>query len=496
MRFDRQSGVFMHLTSLPGPHGIGDLGAGARDFLEFLDDAGQSLWQFCPVGPTSEAHGNSPYQSFSAFAGNPHLISLEKLTDRGWLSEDDLAPVPEFDRHRTEYHRVSEFKMNALRTAFENFRETASEAEQSEFEAFRERESTWLRGYTLFRALKQEFGGDLWTNWPHEVKTRDPDALARYRDELEDEVDFRAFAQYVFDEQWREFKAEAEDRNISLVGDLPIYVALDSADVWAAPEAFQLDENNEPVDVAGVPPDMGDAGQKWGNPLYDWGRLEENGFDWWIDRLERLFDLVDVARLDHFKGFDAYWAIPAHADSPAEGEWRPGPGIRFFDAVESALGELPFIAEDLGHLDEGMLTLRDRFEFPGMRVPHYADWCSPHHRYKPSDYPENCVAYTATHDTNTTVGWYQTLADQQRDCLHYALGTDGSDINWTLIESVWNSNAVVAVTTMQDLLGLDSHARFNTPGTAEGNWGWRVTRDGLSDDIADRLRGLNDIYIR
>jgi 4-alpha-glucanotransferase len=488
MRFQRQGGVFMHVTSLPGPHGIGDLGAGARDFLDFLDRANQSLWQFCPLGPTSSAHGNSPYQSFSAFAGNPLLVSLNRLADDGLLEPDELEGE-EFDRHSVEYDRVASFKRDRLRLAFDRF-----EPDEA-YEAFCEREAYWLDGYALFIALKREFDGALWTTWPHEVKTRDPDTLDRYREELADEIAYQTFVQYVFDRQWKALRDYADERGIGLVGDLPIYVALDSADVWTAPDAFALDEDNEPTVVAGVPP-QNDAGQRWGNPLYDWDELQETGYGWWLDRLRRLFDLVDVTRIDHFKGFDEYWAIPADSDHAGDGEWRDAPGHDFFETVQHELGDLPFVVEDLGFLDESLVDLRDRFEFPGMRVPQYADWCQQGHMYQPMHYPDNVVGYTSTHDTDTIVGYYQDLGGQQRDCLHYNLGADGSDIHWSIIEAVWNSEAVIAFTTMQDLLGLDSHARFNTPGTAEGNWRWRVTREGFDDDVADELASLTDIYIR
>jgi 4-alpha-glucanotransferase len=490
MRFQRQGGVFVHVTSLPGPHGIGDLGQGARDFLDFLDRANQSLWQFCPLGPTLGAHGNSPYQSFSAFAGNPLLVSLHRLADRGLLTDEEVAVDDgTFDRHGVDYERVASFKRDRLRTAFERFEPT------DEYRAFCEREAYWLDGYALFMALKHEFEGALWTTWPSEVKTRDPDTLDRYREELAAEIAYRKFLQYVFDEQWTALRGYAAERGIGLVGDLPIYVGLDSADVWTAPDAFRLDEENEPTVVAGVPP-QNDAGQRWGNPLYDWERLRERGYDWWLDRLRRLFDLVDITRIDHFKGFDEYWAIPADSDHAGDGEWVDAPGHDFFETVERELGELPFVVEDLGFLDEGLVELRDRFEFPGMRVPQYADWCQQGHMYQPMHYPDNVVAYTATHDTDTVVGYYQDLGERQRDCLHYNLGVDGSNIHWSMIEAVWNSEAVIAFTTMQDLLGLDSHARFNTPGTAEGNWRWRVTREGFDTDVADELASLTDIYIR
>jgi 4-alpha-glucanotransferase len=288
----------------------------------------------------------------------------------------------------------------------------------------------------------------------------------------------------------------AHEKDLKLVGDLPIYVALDSADVWAAPEAFDLNDEHEPAVVAGVPPNADDSGQRWGNPLYDWERLQETGYEWWLDRLDRLFEMIDVTRIDHFKGFDEYWAIPADADSPAAGEWRDAPGYDFFETVEAEFGDLPFIAEDLGFIDQQLIDFREEFDFPGMKVPHYANWCQAGDPNQPMHYPENAVAYSATHDTDTTVGYYHSLPDEQKDCLHYNLGVDGSEIHWSMIEAVWNSNAVIALAPMQDLLGLDSHARFNTPGTAEGNWDWRCTRDGFADDVADHLAMLTDIHIR
>ena len=328
------------------------------------------------------------------------------------------------------------------------------------------------------------------------MKTRDPDALADARAEYADEIRYREFVQFCFDEQWRALADYADEKGITLVGDLPIYVALDSADVWAAPEAFDLTESNEPAVVAGVPPNPDDAGQRWGNPLYDWETLREDGYGWWLDRLRRLFDLVDVTRIDHFKGFDEFWAIDADSDDPGDGEWRDAPGHDFFETVERELGDLPFIVEDLGFLDASLVDLRDRFAFPGMRVPQYADWCREGDMYQPMHYPESSVAYTSTHDTDTFVGYYRDLDDRTRDCLHYNIGADGSEIHWSIIDAVWNSASVLAFTTTQDLLGLGSDARFNTPGTQTGNWEWRVTREGLDDGVADRLASLTDLHIR
>lgn len=501
MRFDRQSGVFMHVTSLPGPHGIGDLGDGARDFVDFLADADQSLWQICPLGPTSAAMGNSPYQAYSAFAGNPLLVSLSALRERGYLTDDDLEPVPEFDRHRTDYEAVRAYKRPLLRTAFERFEGTASESnvtddDREAFEAFRDREADWLDDYALFMSLKAEFDDVLWTEWPREVKVRDEDVLAGYREELADEIRHREFVQFVFDRQWHDLLDYAHEKGVKLVGDVPLYVALDSADVWAAPEAFDLNDEHEPAAVAGVPPNSGDGGQRWGNPLYDWDRLREAGYEWWLDRFHRLFELVDITRIDHFKGFDEYWAIPADAADPAAGEWRDAPGYDFFETVQRELGDLPFIAEDLGFIDQSLIDLREHFDFPGMKVPHYANWCHGGDPNLPMHYPQDSVGYSATHDTDTTVGYYDSLPEDQKDCLHYNLGVDGGDIHWSIIEAVWNSNAVIALTPMQDLLGLDSHARFNTPGTAEGNWAWRCTEEGFDDDVAGHLSMLTDIHIR
>jgi len=500
MRFDRQSGVFAHVASLPGPHGIGDLGSGARAFVDFLRDAGQSLWQFCPLGPTSGAHGNSPYQSYSAFAGEPTFVSLERLAERPWFDDADVPDDPGFDSHRVAYDRVREFKREALRTAFECFRERAADDERERFAGFREREAGWVEDYALFRACKAEFDGAAWADWPEPIRTREPAALDRQREALADDVAFNAFRQWLFDEQWRDLRAYAADREVSLVGDLPIYVALDSADVWATPAAFDLGPDRQPAAVAGVPPNPGDDGQRWGNPVYDWDHLRETGYEWWLDRVRRLLSRVDIARIDHFKGFDEFWAIPADAESPAAGEWRDGPGADFFEAVADDLDlppeDLPFVAEDLGFIDEGVVALRDRFSIPGMRVPQYADWCSEDSRDKPVNYPRDAVAYTSTHDTDTAVGYYESLGDEQRDCLHYALATDGSEIHWSLIEAVWDSEASIAMTTMQDLLGLGSDARFNTPGTAEGNWRWRVTEAALTDDVATELAGITTATLR
>lgn len=391
MRLDRSSGVFCHVTSLPGRHGIGDLGDGAKAFLSFLGDADIGHWQVCPLGPTMGAAGESPYQSPSAFAGNPLLIDLDGLVDDGWLDESDLEPIPDFPEDRVDYDAVREYKQPLLRTAFERFDEAEAGKAHSEFDAFREREP-WLDDYALFRAMSGERDDDTWVEWPDPLRTREPEALDEARERHATEVRFGEFLQWMFDRQWRDLRAVAADEGVSIVGDVPIYVALDSADVWANPEAFRLDEGNRPAVVAGVPPNPGDDGQRWGNPVYDWDRLAERDYDWWIARFRRLFELADVARLDHFLGFVKYWAIPADADDPAAGEWCEGPGRDLFETVERELGQAPFIAEDLGFEEPAMDELMVEFGFPGMRVPQYADWCAEGNQYQPMHYPEGSSA--------------------------------------------------------------------------------------------------------
>lgn len=495
MRFDRSSGVFCHVTSLPGPHGIGDLGDGAHAFIEFLGRADVDHWQICPLGPTTDAAGNSPYQSPSAFAGNPLLIDLTRLVEEGLLTEADLQPTPDFSPDRVDYSAVREYKRPRLRAAFERFDADAGESPAA-FEAFREREP-WLADYALFQAISAARPEDTWADWPEPLRARDPEALTAAREEHAEAVRYHEFLQWIFDRQWRALRETAAEHDVSIVGDVPIYVSLDSADVWANPNAFQLDDEDRPTAVAGVPPNPGDDGQRWGNPVYDWEALADRGYDWWLARFRRLFDLADVARLDHFLGFIRYWAIPASADSAAAGEWREGPGRELFELVEAEFGDAPFIVEDLGFDDPRMDEIAFEFGFPGMRVPQYADWCASGDEYQPMHYPERVVGYTSTHDTNTWVGYYEGLEDRQRDCLHYNLGADGERaIEWEIIEAVWASEAIIAMTTMQDLLGLDGGARFNEPGTLAGNWEWRVRREAFSPELADRLGDLAIHHIR
>ncbi|WP_435365630.1 4-alpha-glucanotransferase [Haloarchaeobius sp. DYHT-AS-18] len=483
-RFDRQSGVFLHVSALPGEGGIGTLGEPAEAFVDFLADAEQSLWQICPLGPVSGAHGNSPYQSPSAFAGNPLLIDLDRLLEAGWLDESDLDSVPDLGQDQVDYDAVREYKLPLLRTAFENFESRADEADREALADFRE-DQHWLDDYTLFVALKERFDGSLWTEWPEEYRMRDEDALADAREEHADEIRYHALVQYWFYDQWHELKSYANDRGVDLLGDLPIYVALDSADVWANPDSFQLDEQNRPVAVAGVPP-SGDDGQKWGNPLYDWETLAEDDYEWWVDRLSGLLELVDIVRIDHVKGFDSYYAIPVDG-GPADGHWEDAPGHDLFETVEAELGDLPFVAEDLGFPDPELTALLERFDFPGMKVSYYANWCEEDHEFLPHTYPENTVGYTTTHDTGTALGLYDSLAEEDRGCMEHYLESGREDVQWALIDAVWKSDSVIAIAPMQDVLGLDDWARFNTPGTAEGNWDWRTRYEHFHEDVSGRL---------
>jgi 4-alpha-glucanotransferase len=490
MDFERQSGLFLHIASLPGPDGIGTLGAPARTFVDYLAESGQSLWQFCPLGPTIPLHDNSPYQSYSAFAGNPLFIDLDELAADGYLDDIDR---PDFDPETVEYGPVREFKEDRLETAFENFEADASEADREAFEAFKEKSGAWLDEYALFRALRSHFDGKGWLEWPEECKMRDPDTLAEYREELADTIEYRRFLQWQFDKQWSALKEYANERGVGFVGDMPIYVDLDSADVWANPESFKLDEEREPKYVSGVPPDeFSDDGQLWGMPVYDWDSIAENDYDWWVSRFERLLERVDVFRIDHFKGFESYWEIPAGAETAREGEWVDGPHEDVFHAVRDELGELPIIVEDLGEVTDEMDRIRTELGFPGMNVAPFADWCDPESRYHPASYDENSVAYTSTHDTDTVNGWYENLDDEQQDCLDYAVDYEGGDINWDILGAIWDSASVISLAQLQDILGLGSEARFNVPGTEEDNWNWRVREAQLTDDTAQQLYELTD----
>jgi 4-alpha-glucanotransferase len=495
MTSSRSSGVLLHPTSLPGRWGIGDLGAPAYAFVDFLHTAGQQLWQIMPLGPTG--YGDSPYQGFSAFAGNPLLISLDQLRADGLLEEEDLAESPGFSDWAVDYGAVIGFKIPLLRRSFERFQAGATPELRQEVAAFRAGNRAWLEDYALFAALKQAHEGANWNTWEPGAAQRQPDALLRWRQELAEPIGFHAYMQFQFFRQWGRLKEYANQRGVRIIGDIPIFVAYDSADVWANPELFFLDETGQPTVVAGVPPDYFSAtGQLWGNPLYRWDVLAQQGYGWWIERFRTAFTLVDIVRLDHFRGFAAYWEVPASEETAINGRWVDGPGAALFEAVRARLGDLPIIAEDLGLITPDVNELRDQLGFPGMKVLQFAFGGGPDDPYLPHNYEPHSVVYTGTHDNDTTTGWWNTVMPHERTHAQIYMGRDGSDISWDLIRLALASVAEMAVIPLQDVLAFGSEARMNTPGRASGNWSWRYTPDQLGQPLIDRLRMLTAVYGR
>jgi 4-alpha-glucanotransferase len=501
MRLPRASGILLHPTSLPGPFGIGDLGPAAHAFLDFLARAGQRWWQMLPVGPVGM--GNSPYQSYSSYAGNPLLISPERLVDDGWLTEADWKDFPPLPHNHVDFDSATRAKDALLRRAFRRF-----EPEHLDFESFREEQADWLEDYALYMALKEVHEGAAWFSWAPDLVVRKPKALAAWRARLEESILYYEFVQFVFARQWRALRQASRERGISMIGDVPIFVALDSADVWARPDLFLLDAQGHPLFVAGVPPDYFSAdGQLWGNPLYRWEAHEREGFAWWIARLKATTERVDLVRLDHFRGFQAYWEVPADAATAAHGRWALGPGTAFLEALRAGLGGLPLIAEDLGEITPEVEVLRDRFDLPGMRVLQFAFAGNPGSEFHlPHRYINHCLAYTGTHDNDTAAGWF--LADRaavtettaqhrfEREFALRYLGTDGSEFHWDLIRVALGSIADTVIVPLQDVLGLDSRARMNTPGTPNGNWTWRFEAGQITTEIIERLADMTAVYSR
>ena len=505
MSFSRSSGILLHPTSLPGRFGVGDLGGAAYTFVDFLVESGQSLWQVLPLGPTG--FGDSPYQCFSSFAYNPLLISPERLIAEGLLAEDDLRTTPRFPADQVDFGRVIEFKSALLEKAFENFRRTTDTTLRADFLAFAQKSESWLEDYALFRALKDAHGGAPWNQWEPGLTRREPKAIAAARDQLYDRVEAQKFYQFLFHKQWTALKAYCRENQIKVIGDIPIFVAYDSADVWANPDLFKLDDAGNPVVVAGVPPDyFSKTGQFWGNPIYDWGRLRATGYRWWIERLRATLEVVDIVRVDHFRGFAACWEIPAGDKTAENGRWVEAPGREIFDKLKSDFGELPIIAEDLGVITPDVQALRDDFGFPGMRILQFA-FRNNTNTDLPHNYVENTIVYTGTHDNDTAVGWFNSSAGagstrsaeqierERRFCLQY-LNSDGGEINWDFIRAAMASVAHTAITPLQDLLGLGSDARMNLPASTESNWRWRFRQNALSRKMSKRLRDLTELYVR
>ncbi len=495
MKFERSSGILLHPTSLPGSYGIGDIGPKAHEWIDFIAASGCSLWQVLPLGPTG--YGDSPYQCFSAFAGNPYIISPDALLSDGLLTYDDIRDRPSFLADQVDYGRVIPYKTKLLNRAFDNFKSSSHPQIRKAFQAFWKTESHWLDDYALFMTIKETHGGGSWVDWPAPLRKREAAALKSFKAEYANDVERQAFWQFLFFQQWSVLREYTKERGIKIIGDIPIFVAHDSADVWANPDLFFLDDKGQPTVVAGVPPDyFSPTGQLWGNPLYRWDVHAKSDYQWWLDRLRAVFSLVDIVRLDHFRGFAGYWEISAEEKTAENGRWVPGPGAEFFEVVEKSLGSLSIIAEDLGEITPDVVELRDQFGLPGMKILVFAFDSNEENEFLPHNYTPNCVVYTGTHDNDTTHGWYERTNDRIRDYARRYLARDGHDIAWDLIRAAWSSVAVFALAPLQDLLGLGNEARMNYPSKLGGNWIWRMSPRSLTDSLQARLTDINRLYSR
>jgi 4-alpha-glucanotransferase len=501
MVFKRSSGILLHPTSLPGPYGIGDLGPQAYRFVDWLAAAGCALWQVLPLGPTG--YGDSPYQCFSAFAGNPYLISPDDLFADGLATRGDLDALKGLPASRVDYGMVIPRKLDLLLKAFRRFQFNPGSLRES-FDEFCFRNASWLDDFALFMALKEANGGGAWNGWDPALRARRKNALAKARKDLAEDIARHSFYQFLFFRQWEKLRAHANGRGIQIIGDVPIFVAYDSADVWANPELFFLDEAGAPTVVAGVPPDFfSSTGQLWGNPLYNWEVHKRENYSWWLSRVQASLNFMDILRLDHFRGFAGYYEIPAGALTAEHGSWVTAPGGEFFHAMEAFIRantnrkdeDLPVIAEDLGVITDDVIELREAFGLPGMKILQFA-FTGPDNPFLPHNYVPNCVAYTGTHDNDTAMGWFAAAPDREREFAKRYLGVDGGDFAWDLIRAVWKSVAVFAIAPMQDVLGLGGEARMNYPSRLGGNWEWRMGEKDLRDDLAARLKDLNWMTLR
>jgi 4-alpha-glucanotransferase len=487
---ERRSGILLHPTSLPGPDGIGDLGPDAFHWIDFLKDSGCGIWQILPLGPTG--YGDSPYQAFSAFAGNPYLISPALLLDQGLLSIQDLSDRPTFPIARVDFGPVIEWKLTLLNRAYDHFVNSPDPSLQDEFEEFKKSESHWVEDFALFMAIKESQGGFSWDHWPEPLRKRDAEAIITFKKKHSKLIENHTFRQFIFARQWNILRNYAHKNGITIIGDAPIFVAYDSAEVWANPDLFFLDKNGLPTVVAGVPPDyFSTTGQLWGNPLYRWDVHKATHYSWWIARLTSILKEVDIVRLDHFRGFSAYWEIPFGMPTAEIGKWVNGPGADFFSSILDHFKELPIIAEDLGLITPDVVKLRDDFNLPGMKILQFAFSTDLEDPFLPHNYPNNCVAYTGTHDNDTSQGWFNTAPEEERKFCSQYVKFSGEDIPWKMIQSIWASPANLTLTTMQDFLSLDTEARMNYPGRPCGNWSWRLLPEQLTDDLTGRIHQLN-----
>lgn len=494
---ERYSGILVHPTSFPSPYGIGDFGQGAYDFVDFLKKSGQKLWQILPLGPTG--FGDSPYQAFSAFAGQPLLISPDKLADMELLLPEDLADLPVFNRDSVDYGYIIPYKTMLLKKACARFVEQNDPQLMSEYTSFCRSNAEWLDDYALFMAGKDFHGGRSWLEWEDDLRDPDEESKAKWRQKLAESIVYYKFIQFIFFRQWKELKAYAAKAGIRIIGDIPIFVSLDSADVWTNRKLFQLDSKGYPTVVAGVPPDCFSAtGQLWGNPLYDWEYHKSTGYEWWIKRIENQLTQVDFIRIDHFRGFEAYFAIPADSDTAISGTWQKGPDADLFHAICEKLGDdLPIWAEDLGIITDEVEALRDGFDLPGMKVLQFAftdpedNDLLPHHFAT-----SNCICYTGTHDNETTLGWYYNAEPELQDRVRRFMNTDGHSIHWDFIRTAMSSIAKYCVFPIQDIFGFGNDCRMNTPSVPAGNWAFRYRAEYLTDSLAAHLKSLTELYGR
>ena len=491
---ERQSGVLMHISSLPGKYGIGSFGKSAYDFVDFLVRSKQTYWQILPLGTTS--YGDSPYQSFSAFAGNTHFLDFDTFVKEGLLTEDELAGNWGDDSTTVDYALVYEKRRPILEKVVQRFLE---KEDLTDYHRFVEEKAEWLEPFAEYMAIKESFDMKSWSKWTDEdIKRRKPEALATYREKLADKLEYHRVTQYLFDKQWKALKQYANENHIQIIGDMPIYVAEDSVEMWATPHYFKTDEVGNAACVAGCPPDgFSPLGQLWGNPIYNWRAMKLDGFTWWIKRLKASFELFDVVRIDHFRGFAAYWEIPAGATDATGGEWVKGPGFDLFEAVKNELGDLPIIAEDLGFMDDAVIELREATGFPGMKILEFGFMgAQTSSTDLPHYYPVNSVSYTGTHDNDTVLGWYESATEEEREFCNRYLNRTDEPISYAMRRSLYGSVSKMTIATMQDLLQLDTTARMNIPSTLGGNWVWRMQEGDITQEVEDFLLEITELYDR
>jgi 4-alpha-glucanotransferase len=497
MKFNRSAGILLHPTSLPGPYGMGDLGPAAYRWADWLAETGCKLWQILPLGPTG--YGDSPYQCFSAFAGNPYLISPEILINEGLLNQEDLSDMPEWDAREVDFGSYYLWKPILLERVYNNYKTGGTEKIQTEVDSFRLANTFWLEDYAFFTAIKESHGGGAWDGWPEGLRLREKKALHEAREMLEEKILATIFFQYLFYKQWDSLKQYVHSKGIKIVGDIPIFVAMDSSDAWSHQDLFQLDKDGKPIAVAGVPPDyFSPTGQLWGNPLYRWEAHKRDNYAWWMERIASTFKLVDIVRIDHFRGFAGYWEILGGALTAEKGRWVAGPGSHFFEEITKKFGDLPIIAEDLGEITPDVIALRDKFSLPGMKILQFA-FSGPDNPFLPHQYVTNSVVYTGTHDNDTTCGWFEKAPEHEKDFARRYFGRRwdrNEDFAWDLIRTAWGSVAAFAIVPLQDLLLLGTEARFNYPSTLGWNWAWRMLDTDLSEDLRNQVRELNWLYQR